>query len=66
MHFSRSKTKAIYFSTKKITDIPILKFKNYELDLVSSHVHLGVTFSNSLTLTPEKKHGLMKILNSGL
>ena len=56
MHFSRSKTKAIYFSTKKITDIPILKFKNYELDFVSSHVHLGVTFSNSLTLMHLRKN----------
>lgn len=56
MHFSRSKTKAIYFSTKKITDIPILKFKNYELDFVSSHVHLGLTCSNNLTLMNLKKN----------
>ena len=51
MSFNPSKTKAIYFSTKKITDTPILKFQNCELDFVSSHKHLGVTLSNNLTWT---------------
>lgn len=71
MSFNPSKTKAIYFSTKKITDTPILKFQNCELDFVSSHKHLGVTLSNNLTWTvyinslianAQKKLGLMKKL----
>ena len=46
-----SKTKAIYLSTKKHTGTPILNFQNCEsdIDFVSSHKHLGVTFSNNLT-----------------
>ena len=38
-----SKTKAIYLSTKKHTNNPILKFQNCESDFVSSHKHIGVT-----------------------
>ena len=46
-----STTKAIYVSTKKHTNNPILKFQNCESDFVSSHKHLGVTFSNNFTQT---------------
>ena len=46
-----SKTKAIYLSTTKHTNTPILKLQNCESDFASSHKHLFVTFSNNLTQT---------------
>ena len=71
LSFNPSKTKAIFFSTRKTVDTPILKFQNCQLDLVSSHKHLGLTFSDDLTWTvyinsiianAKKKLGLMKKL----
>ena len=51
LSFNPSKTKAIFCSKMKSVDTPILKFQNCQLDFVSSHKHLGLTFSDDLTWT---------------
>jgi len=46
--FSQSKTKSMTLSNKQANSEP-LKFNNVQLEEVSEHKHLGLTFSNKLS-----------------
>jgi hypothetical protein len=45
LKFNPSKTKAVFFSTKKNIVFPCLEFQNCTLDFVSTHKHRGIIFS---------------------
>ena len=71
LKFNPSKTKAVFFSTKKNVDLPSLEFQNCSLDFVSTQKHLGIIISNdfswsayidSLLASANKKLGLLKKL----
>ena len=71
LKFNPSKTKAVFFSTKKNIVFPCLEFQNCTLDFVSTHKHLGIIFSQDFSWTTYidsilakayKKLGLLKKL----
>ena len=71
LKFNPSKTKAVFFSTKKNAILPCLEFQNCYLDFVSTHKHLGIVFSHDLSWSAYidsilanayKKLGLLKKL----
>ena len=49
--FSPNKTKAIFFTKKRIPDIP-LTLNNVKIDLVQNHKFLGLVFDRNLTWKP--------------
>ena len=48
LKFNPSKTKVLFFTKAKHNEIPKLLFQNCQLEILSSHKHLGLTFSNDL------------------
>lgn len=61
----------MYFNTKKVTEYPSLSFQNCPVEFISSHKHIGITFSENLKWTSyidiiiakaHKKLNLMKKL----
>lgn len=48
LKFNPLKTKTMLFSTRKNLQFPCLKFQDWDLDFVSTHKHLGITFSQDL------------------
>lgn len=48
LKFNPNKTKAVFFNKSKRNEIPELFFQDCQLDIVSSHKHLGLTLSDDL------------------
>ena len=71
LKFNPSKTKVVFFNTRKNKEFPKLLFQDSQLEYVQTHKHLGVTFSYNLSWSSHieillsnayKKLGLLKKL----